>query len=627
MKMKLKPKMFTVAGIFLLMALFVGLVLGEPAHSMSEYLQHIKTEAGLTKAYTWYKMCNPTNFDYTITDSSKFNVDFDEVKNRLSSFSFEILSNVSKQITDYANVCNPYNISIQSNASNPSGNSTFDNCSVVASGTRTVEEQEWLPFVPISQTFKAKTCYDVRVEGTYAARTGGTAIDNIISYAGYTFNEYAWWNASYNTSFRFWLKEPNGTGRIYMPIRVNLTGLSGKVDNCSNGVLTQNISGSLIEIPSEVVLDRINQGGSCYMRFLANFSANENASFVFFTNSSVLRPKYLNGWTPQLWYNQPWGPSAFAIWDDGVVAANGTIIYEGLDMRAGGWSLDYGAGDIIYDRERTLRDRGGSTFTFSSSGGGCGSNTECKTCMYLNSTASGDSSQGHHTLDALDTAGGNEVSMYDYPGVSSTYYGYNFGGANTVSGYPKSKQWIWLCSVINTTKKQVWTGPKSEANNSGTTDLIGKIRITSNGDAGTYHWSKDRMASNNTYYVYNESDGLVFSMGSEEAQSGSGGGINESEARTAIEAGINSSIIGLNASKYTDQKIYARNQSNSQSFGRFDNVAVSGNQTWAFNYVIGSDTNVNMFNLTPVLYTLELSNLNSAQITDIVSKLINNTKQ
>ncbi len=623
--MKKKTWLSMILFIFVV-AMLSGAVVGQ-RHVKTAYLQHVKSEAGLTQAYTWYKICNPANFGYSISDSSRLSVKFNETENSLRGYGFAILSNVSKQVTDYSTVCNSYNISAEANASNPSGSLAFNNCSVIAVGNRSVVEQKWVPFSPVGQTLKANTCYDIKVEGNYPAKTGQTAIDNVVSYAGFTFSEFAWWNVSYNTSFRFWLKEPNGTTRTYAPLRVNITGISGKIDNCSNGVLTQNISGSLVEIPSEVVLSRVGQGGSCYIRFLANLSANENASFVFFTNASVTRPKYLSGWSPQLWYNQPWGPSAFAVWDDAVVAANGTVVYQGLDMRAGGWSLDYGSGDIVYDAGRSLRDRGGSTFIFSSAGGGCGVDAQCKMCMYLNSTDSGDGSQGHHTLDALDTAGGAEISIYDYPGVSSTYYGYGWGGPNFVSNYPKSKQWVWLCGIVNSTKKQVWIGPKSEANTSGTADLIGKMRITSNGDAGTYHWSKDRMASNNSYNVYNESDYPVFAMGLEETQAGSSGSITESEARTAMEQGINSSVLGPSASKLTDQKIFSRNLVNAQVLGRFDKVAIGGNQRWAFNYVTVGDTNVNMFNLTPVLYTLEMSNLNSAQITDMVSKLINNTKQ
>ncbi len=589
----------------------------------SDYVQHVQTEAGLTRAYSWYSVCNPSTDDYLIDDAAKFDIDFNQAKNRLESFEFRILKNLSKEVINYNNLCLPYNTSVLYNDTDTNGFETINNCTSIANGTKIVNVQEWLPFNPLGQTLFANMCYDIKIEGSYPAKLGETAIDNAISYAGFTFDEFAWWNVSYNSSFTFWLKEPNGSGRTYMPLRINITGLSGKVDNCSNGVLTQNVSGVLTEIPSEIVLDQVNQDGSCYLRFLANLTANENASFVFFTNGSVSRPEYLSGWTPQLWFNQPWGGSAFGVWDDGVVSANGTVVYQGLDMRAGGWTKEFPSGEVTYDAERTLRDRGGSMYIFEPSAGGCGGQTQCKVCMYLNSTDSGDSSQGHHVLYALNSLyGGTEVVVYDYPGVSSTYYGYNWAGPNFISDYGKSKQWIWLCLIINLTTKQVWIGPRSIANDTTITSLIGRLKVDSNGDAGTYHWSKDRMASNNTYYTYNESDYPVFAMGSEKVQ-----GILESEARTAIERGVNSSIISSSYILHSDKQIYARNLSNAQVLGRFDKVAASGNQRWAFNYITGSDTNINMFNITPVLYTSEMNDLTAEQITDTVGKLINSTKQ
>lgn len=102
-------------------------------------------------------------------------------------------------------------------------------------------------------------------------------------------------------------------------------------------------------------------------------------------------------------------------------------------------------------------------------------------------------------------------------------------------------------------------------------------------------------------------------------------GGTESSGRNAIESGITNALI-TGYTIYTDQKIYARNSANQQSIGTFDKVAKSLNKIWAFNYLTGTDMNVNMFNITPVLYTLELTNKTSAQITNEVELLINATK-
>jgi len=110
------------------------------------------------------------------------------------------------------------------------------------------------------------------------------------------------------------------------------------------------------------------------------------------------------------------------------------------------------------------------------------------------------------------------------------------------------------------------------------------------------------------------------SIGAEEADVTS----NESEARSTITSAINNVL--TNPVIYTDMQIYARYYNGSQMLGRFDKVAVGGNQRWAFNYLTGSDTYTRMWNLTPVFYVLEMANLTSSQITVEVETLINNTE-
>lgn len=97
----------------------------------------------------------------------------------------------------------------------------------------------------------------------------------------------------------------------------------------------------------------------------------------------------------------------------------------------------------------------------------------------------------------------------------------------------------------------------------------------------------------------------------------------ESLARSRIETAminaLGSPII------YTGQQIYLRRLNGTQLLGTFDKVAVFGNQRWAVNYLIGSDSYVAMGNLTPVLYTFELTN-SFATLQAQVESFINSTK-
>lgn len=99
----------------------------------------------------------------------------------------------------------------------------------------------------------------------------------------------------------------------------------------------------------------------------------------------------------------------------------------------------------------------------------------------------------------------------------------------------------------------------------------------------------------------------------------------ETTARDSIELGISNALLS-GYSIYNDQKLYARNAANSQSVGVFDKVAKKLSKIWAFNRIGVADNNVNMFNVTPVLFTFEFANKTSTYITNQTELLINATK-
>jgi hypothetical protein len=104
----------------------------------------------------------------------------------------------------------------------------------------------------------------------------------------------------------------------------------------------------------------------------------------------------------------------------------------------------------------------------------------------------------------------------------------------------------------------------------------------------------------------------------------------ESQGDSAIQQGIANSIINSSSTNYTSQQIYIRNVTGQQQLGRFDVVASSGNQRWAFNYVTSGDSTSSftyMVNITPALYVWEAGNKTAAQITSEVQAFIDATKQ
>ncbi|MBS3105413.1 hypothetical protein J4234_04100 [Candidatus Woesearchaeota archaeon] len=99
----------------------------------------------------------------------------------------------------------------------------------------------------------------------------------------------------------------------------------------------------------------------------------------------------------------------------------------------------------------------------------------------------------------------------------------------------------------------------------------------------------------------------------------------EAAGRTSIGIGIQNALLS-SYTNYTDLQIYARNLSNSQVKGTFDRAAKKGSKMWAFNYITKGEQHVQFFNLTPVLYVLEMSNITGTNITKTVETMINATK-
>lgn len=99
------------------------------------------------------------------------------------------------------------------------------------------------------------------------------------------------------------------------------------------------------------------------------------------------------------------------------------------------------------------------------------------------------------------------------------------------------------------------------------------------------------------------------------------GNANESAARTAIIAGIDSVL--ATKTTYQDQKILTFN--GVSALGNFDLFVVSGNKRWAFNYISGNDTYTNMTSLGTTLNIWENSSLTTTNITSQVQNFITST--
>ncbi len=99
----------------------------------------------------------------------------------------------------------------------------------------------------------------------------------------------------------------------------------------------------------------------------------------------------------------------------------------------------------------------------------------------------------------------------------------------------------------------------------------------------------------------------------------------ESGSESAIETGIQNALL-TDYTIYSDQQIYARKLDGTQDTGTFDRVAKKGSKVWAFNHITKGEEHVGLFNLTPVLYVLEMANSTNSTIINLVELMINETK-
>ncbi|HIH10615.1 TPA: hypothetical protein HA241_00315 [Candidatus Woesearchaeota archaeon] len=93
---------------------------------------------------------------------------------------------------------------------------------------------------------------------------------------------------------------------------------------------------------------------------------------------------------------------------------------------------------------------------------------------------------------------------------------------------------------------------------------------------------------------------------------------------SALDLGIQASVLGLGATVYNDQQVYLRSISNQQLLTTVDRVVVYGNQRWLLN--LDNTTALGLFNISPAVYSGDFVNLTTSQIQHEITALINGTK-
>ncbi len=153
---------------------------------------------------------------------------------------------------------------------------------------------------------------------------------------------------------------------------------------------------------------------------------------------------------------------------------------------------------------------------------------------------------------------------------------------------------------------------------------MGVTRFCTSGNGTTAHTctlqSADALTGSSGYvYLACQTVG----GGAQGSASTSGGLLVVNDINYLIDAGVQTSEVWPGATIYNDQQVYLRNLSGSQILTTVDRVVAYGNKRWLFSYT--NTSAVGLFNLTPVVYSLELVNTSLYSIPDLVSAFINNT--
>lgn len=167
-------------------------------YESEDYITHVKTEAGPTSAYSEYRLCNPTGTQIDIPTDTQLGKSFVEEKGELVYSWFEVKDEI--RYNDTVNTYENYTELVECNFTNCTEDYYVNKTRI--NGTEEIERirYEWVDYYNDNQTLDSGECIDFKIRGTYELEDGEVRIDNIPSFNGINFTEYAWWTYTTSTS-------------------------------------------------------------------------------------------------------------------------------------------------------------------------------------------------------------------------------------------------------------------------------------------------------------------------------------------------------------------------------------------------------------------------------------------
>lgn len=593
------------------------------------------TDNCLIDCHTTYRVCNPTANNIGLDDKSRFDIKFTDSQYTVRDYHYEILTPESYDYTYWAsNVsCTTYEYS-DGNATVSDGTEALNdtpaepkmltgtNCTdngayVTESRTRNVFKE----FDPKDKMLRADECYTIRVVGKIRP-TLGAKVDNVLSYAGYDFSEFAWWNNSCMSKRLINVTAPtdaNLTEGFYFPkITLNATQVIF-VDNNNSNVLPYTIYTNGSSNLTYYVRTPNITAGSSYTMYAYYCDFNRlNSSFMVVNKELVSIPMEENSTVANATADVS-GNSR-----NGTVSNSSNLAFINNCVLGSCWNWTALGGDvgIMFDASK-MNFYGPTSYLFYTKPISTNYQYEL---MYTNNPYS----------DPACSGPGNGIGLYIDSTINnvSAFWG---TGTNPTGGPVTYNSWESLIYMNNGSLTTIWKDGVQLAviSNSSMSPSLGScswLGRQNTAPAWTFRGSMDEFRVINRsltsdelkshFHTLNQTATIqLLSINSINDQYA-----NESVARTAIELGIAQSK-AVSGFIRTDQVVFERNMQNTQTVGRFDKVLIYGNQRWLFNYVTPgtSDVFLNPFNITPVVYVYEMSNVSASNITSRVQGLIDST--
>ncbi len=610
--------------------------------SKSDYVQLIENTDQCFSCYTIYNICNPTEQAIAIDSLDGFNIKlYDKNGDRYSgldesgdivtniegaSFDVENLELTYKAIEDYSVDVPDYvdcqrNYTFLSNETGKEETVVYDSKCLSGYHQEPRQRTVWDDFNSITKaSLQPGECVEVKLSGNIGWRQ---AVDNVVSFAGQEFREYAWWNSSWTKRKMINITNNDGVEvlRKWHTLNFTLQNTTDVQDDGDDIRVTYNTSGTDVEL-DRVVTPYNSTHFLVEVRAQANISAGStstNEYWLYYSNPSAIAQSTNKSNVYLFWCD--FSSDLCGLTE---VDANNLIVYDSVLQRLN-YTIDTSADAYVYFNISSIAPK---------------INGYEVTAKYVLTLPSG-------SISSLLLGFGDIVNDW------SAYKGLNNG------------EWVWITTEEDgwdlthtnstTDTYSVWHTYKPIEN---VAQYFKYYRLTNNTNAtGTFYNDSaytiiDTSGSvltanqdyvyffpiNNRYYSgsWNKITGSVddvklirrlptnpiFALGTEEQQDADA---TESEGKAVIETGITNAL-GEGADVYTDQQIYIRYLNGTQSLGTFDKVASYGSQRWAFNYVTDGESFTNINSLGTTVNIWENQSLTTTQITNQVESFINSTK-